>query len=799
MIENHGEELSPELLDRCVELAADVSEQQFRNRSFGKLTPAVLANFAMMNLSQNQTGGFAMSSNQAGTTVQTWALNFVSPSLQNLLLSACRWRDMSLVLQKRIDQAEAKCKPLARLHLAMSHSQKLQPQVDEKRIVDALSEIGREPECALIAAAGLMSRRNNAEARLVAESFSTSDVQDALTRELIILFSSAALNENARVEESLKALANHKIDNMTAQWILYVLQRSSANELARNSTLLTKIVQSTTPKRSQPRTVASSQLPSRTKQALTAQETRVQEMVQLSNDGKQKEAVKIAKQIVSKPRVFPSPVVSVAVQNASRLQRMQRPSTTQAGTGRMLGYEGTRKAAFGILKKHLELGNLIAETKQSLDANPHSFTLLDQLAEMYEHEEANGTMPNAERTLDEAMRVRPNASLLRLHYAKLLSSSGKYSEASDQYLELIRRDASLGLTTVSESQNVFQMCGRSEELLKAIREANFYSVQDRDTLLGVGNLIVNSGKGFEVGATIVEKLIEIDDTLAPIAVMNAYYPNQVLYPRLFRFTRDALIPNENDVAGNPWFGLDSIMAQRVSESFFFRRILLCHREDDIVSELRGSIQAASDRFPSWLGGQVMLAMIAERISQPDECKRILTELSRNKRLFEQCPENVAYELAKLLVGQPETRMTAIKLLEPICNSLQFVSYGAHERPTLILAKAWLAEGQRGKAIESLLKDRVGILNPGPLGRVDSSQIPLQMLELGLPIDAYRHLDVAKRETTRTSNVERSVTETAVDAVKLKAIDMLEKMSAPDAVKEILPTVQSQLGNCPPWS
>ena len=476
--------------------------------------------------------------------------------------------DVSKVLKNRVDQAEGLAKPLATLHLVLSHSQEFQPEVDDKRIVAALSEIGKESECALIAAAALMSHKNHAEARLIAENFTTTDVQDALTREVIILFTSAFLNENARVDSSLKALASHKLDTQTAQWIYYVLQQGSAKDQARNSAALAKLF--STASVNQPRASAVSRpqnpiRPKPSKPALSPQEARIQEMLQLSSAGKKEEAVKIARQMVSQPRVFPTVSVPITPQSLT-YQRIQRSSPTQPNMANGSGNLNARKTAFDILKKHDEIEKLIGEAKLRLEATPNSFVLLEQIAELYEQVDAGAQADPKEyitKYLSEALRVRPNANQLRLHFAELLRNAGKFSEASDQYLELIRRDASLGLMTVSESQNVFQMCDRTEDLLKAIREANFHSVQDRVTLLGVGSTIIKSGKGFEVGATILEKLVDIDEMLVSTAVMNAYYPNDVLYPRLLKFTLGALIPGENDVAGNPWYGLDSIMAQRV--------------------------------------------------------------------------------------------------------------------------------------------------------------------------------------------------------------------------------------------
>jgi len=799
IIGEHGEDVSPEFLVRCVELAADISDQQFRNRTFQPMTPATLSNRAMTSLSKNQNRGVVSRQFQAATQVQTWqpqsasqgqtwAVNFVSRSLQNLLLSAGRRSDLSNVLQERIDRAEGVVKPLAMLHLVLSHSPELQPTVDKKRIVNALREIGNEPEYALIAAAELMDRSSYEEARLIAENFTTADIQDTLTRELITLFSSAALNENARVEASLKVLENHKIDTTTAQWIFYVLQQGSAKDLARNSWLQAKTLSRGTAARPQTR-IAS---PTKPKPVLTPQVTRQQEMVQLSSSGKKDEAVKIARQILSQPRVFPTTLLPVAAQMVP-FQRMQAGRPPQTSASRLAGDESLRETAFNILRKHLELEKLMEEAQRRLEAAPNSFVLLEHLAELYEHDEVNENKTKAENLLDQALRIRPNAGPLRLHYAKLLSGSGKHAEASDQYLELIRRDATLGITTVGESQIDFQKCGRIEELRKAIRDANFHSVRDRATMLSVCDLIFKSGKNFEVGATILEKLIELDNSLLQEAMLNAYYHCSFVYPRLFRFTRDALIPNENDVAGNPWFGLDKIMAQRMSSFVLFRQILQSHRKEDVAGELRNSIQAAADRFPGWLAGQVMLAMIAERTDQPEEKVRILTAISQNKRLFDQCPETVAYELGKLFVAREETRMAAIKLLEPLCNSRQLLAHDAKERPAMIIAKAWLAEGKRANAVESLMMESQlgnatlpGFGSTAPLGKTGASQMAEQLLILGLPIDGYRLLEIPTNDMSRTRDTqEYSAIANAYKKVRQNVIDALEKMPAQNAIAELL--------------
>lgn len=793
LIEKYGDEISTDFVVRCVELAIDTSIQQFRNRTFTPVTPAGLSLNAVMSLPQNQNRGInrglvTRKSNSALAS-HPWAANFVSEGLDELLLSAGLIKNISDVLQNRIDRAEGIVKPLSMLHLVVSHSSQFQPQEDEKRIVDALQEISKEPECALIAASGLMDRKNFVEARQIAENFETANLQDALSRELIILFASIALDESARIEASLKMLANHKIDSQTALWIYYVLQQSTAKDMARNSGPLAKMLSRGTVVKPQSRTV----VPAQPKPSLTARETQVQEMVRLSNDDKKEEAVKIARQIISQPRVFSSERIPMAATSFA-FQLKQRSSAIQSRATNASENLDPRKTAFDVLRKHLDLEKLIDETKQRLEAEPKSFVLLERLAELYEQMGPNA-QTDAEKFLNEALSVRPHANSLRFHFAEYLRDSRKYSEASDQYLELIRRDASLGLMTVGESQVAFQVCGRTDELLKAIREANFHSVRDQQMLLGVGNFILKSGKCFEVGATILEKLVETDNSLLPHALMNAYYPDEVLYPRLLSFTRDALIPNENDVRGNPWYGLDDIMAQRVSESFFLRRILLCHRKEDVAGELQRSVQVAADRFPSWLAGQVMLAMIAARVEQPEESAKILTALSRNKRLFVECPETVAHELAKLFMDRPETRMTAIKLLEPLCNSQQFQGYDAKDRPIVLLAKTWLAEGQRSKAVSVMMNDtlvsqpRIGasILNPNSVDpvAVDIYKSELMLL-LGLPIDGYRLVDIPKNDLPQAWDTRQySAISSAFKKARQNALDVFERMPGQAAVAELL--------------
>ena len=514
--------------------------------------------------------------------------------------------------------------------------------------------IGQEPDCALHAAAALLTLKKFQEAKKIAEALSPSNPQDSLLRELIILHASSSLGDKPRMASSLDALATQKLDNITLQSISGILQQASAMGIASASGML--------PNRTTRTAVSAPR--STPKPTLSQEAVRIKEMNEQVKNGNSADATKIARQIVSKPRNL-SPLASNNTRAINR-QVITRTTNAQGVMSTVVQTtpnpvdvtDGFRKSAFDVLKKYDELGKLIAETEHRITNTPNSFVLLEQLAEYHE---VAGNLAASEKAMVQALQHRPSASPMRIHLAQILRKSNS-DKACDQYIELLRRDPNTGLLMMTELHAWFESSGRSTDLLKAIQSIHFQTVSKRNEVLAIASSLIHSPNGFEIGAALLEKLVELDPLMRQQSLQFLYPTGSRPYPRFFHFTVDALIPNENEAISDPWFGLriQNLNYQQGSDMLLFELLLRNHRREDLSQTLEPAIRTAVQRMPGWFAGKMMLAMMEARSDRAVEAKHQFAELAQIKRLHIGCPEGVAWRLANEFSELSETRAAAIR-------------------------------------------------------------------------------------------------------------------------------------------
>ncbi len=794
LIENWGEPTSSESSLRILDTALAASNLRFSSRSL----PLLIAPSLMQ--STQLLGGVQPFPNQNSPSRQLWCKCFVSLEEQKLLAATKQvfvradsvdvWMSY---LQKRIAESDPEMKPLEQLRLALFSDQDGGDR--SRRIeIEAMKTIGQRPEFALHAAAALLAHGDFRESLQLAENSQPENPHDSLMQQLIILHAATSINDKAKTEASLQAIANEKLDPAVQPSLVFALQKANAMGVA------------SAKKFAKPGVAPQIASPTRRQPSMSAEALRAQQMLDFAKKGNNAEAIKLAKQFVSKPRVF-SPTVpingnlgprppSLAAQNSVNFSRAaaQRTNPTQVSAS-----AGLRSNAWGILKKLGELENLIVETEQRLAASPNSFLLLELLAEYYE---VAGKVDLAEKTTLRALQVRPSASQLRIRFATGLANAAKKSEACDQILELLRHDLKNALPMFSEFAEWFEACGRSDDLRDAVLASNFRLVANLERYLSVGKELMDRKNGFEIGATILEKLVEADPSLRPQTLQLVYGTGVSPYPRLMRFIKDALIPNENEAILDPWFGLRDAPFLQTSDTLF-EQLLACHRGEDIVEKLEPFIQRAVDRMPGWFAGRMMLALIAAKTDRRNVAKDHFVSLAGVKRLHVGIPDEVAARLAIELMQLPEARATAIALTEPLLASNRFVYVDLESRPIIMLAKLLVADGQRAKAIDILTQEhesgrdaamtsaRYQTFLNSAAGRSEPVKIPMladHLLTIGLPVESFRLFDfVVSTERRRQTElmIQRKGLFTSREDGMRAAIQLLESLPAEKAIFELL--------------
>ncbi len=870
LLEAMGERATLEIAVRFLNAAADTSNQQYRKREFATLNASSLAGNQAFNqvfhgpaggypspafqgqiggysggfpgqmpvysgqwpvyssqitpsplqvrYSMNPTSGYTIGSTGKPSPVQDWCKNFVSEDLQKLLIAAKelfkqsnRSNDWLEYFRDRVTQADLLVRPLERLRLGLYVDEGTLPEKNNAILIEAMEEIGRQPDCALQAAAALLRRKNFRESRKLAETVIASDPQDSLLRELVNLHASAGLSDRSRLQDSVKALANQSIDAATLGSIYGSLQSANAMNLASIISSTTNRV-ATSGSSSSTSTTRNTTIPAMqsrsamlSKPSKTVSSSLIKELKESVRTLRPAEANKIARQIVSKPRVLLTSPATARLNQTFTMNSRPYPGSafgaSNVNQNAITNADANRTLAFQVLKENGELKKLIEEMETARSTSPNSFVLLELLAEYYEQE---GDSERANATLKEALRLRPSASALRVHLAMRftmrLGKGEKEKEACDQYVELIRRDANVGLATVNQIRDLFKSCGRTAELLQAIRKVNFHSLSNRDEILLEARQLLNSPESFELGAQILETLADLDSPTRQQALMVAYSTNNV-YPRLMRFTLEGIIPNEHELADDPWFGLINSSIGQDSDFVFFDRVLSSHRKEDIAELFEPAIQAAVERIPNWFAGKFLLAIIADRPERSEESSKRFDELASNKQLIASCPESIMWRMAKLFAKRPETRPIAMRLMEPLIGNNRFAYLSLENRPATILARLWIEAGDRAKAIEMLtreyesgsgaaiLQTQSQFRTQSQLAGTNSKPAPTlaeHILALGLPVEAYCLFDLAK--TTEQRNVPSPPTVAkgmTPEAGKRVAIIRLEQLPTDQAVFELL--------------
>ncbi len=683
LLEIVDDQLSTDSMIRILDSALAVSNERFFKRRFPPLDAMAL-------------GWHETQPKQKRILVHAWCLNLVSEEEQCLLqlvkgifAKSNRLDDWKNYLQERAKRAEPCPAALEQLRFGLA-SEVSGLFLNESVALEALESIGRDSECALQAAKALLAHQKFQAARQIADAMTPSNSQDKLLKELVVLHASSWLNDKSRTEESIKNLSSQMLDNTTLLSLATPLQRANSLGISYPPTLVP-----VNPNKIAPQ-VQWTQSPT-TVQTNSNNSVRMKEISKVLKNGDQEEAIKIARQWISKPRTYPNfnpNEIAFNRSSSGRVVQLNRSATATLA-------ESERDHAFAILRKLGELEKLISETELRATGAPLSFVLHEQLAELYE---VAGDKANAEKATLQALQIRPSASPLRTHYARGLWSSGKTSDACNQFLILLNRDPNSALAIVGEWVALFNTCGRQSELLSAIQSAHFQSVTNRDELLVVACSILGSPTGLDVGCLMFEKLAQLSPQLRQQALSLVFSSGVKTYPRLMNFTLDALIPKENDVIRDPWFGLRASEGTYDEGDAIFEMLLTSNRSEEIEKKLEPAVLAAVERFPNWMAGKVMLQMIAERTNRKMEAQKRLSELASNKRLSIGCPQGVALRLATEFVELPEARKAAINLISPLVGKGQIAFGDPDHQPNFILARLLIADGQRAKAIEMLSQE-----------------------------------------------------------------------------------------------
>ena len=763
----------------------------------------------------NRLIGIQAPFNQNRSSPQLWCKSFVSEQEQQLLSTSKPAFDgvdpasgLTAYLQRRVDQSEPEVRPLEQLRLGL-FSEQNDGRINSPITIEAMKQIGLRREVALHAAAALLDHSDYTASFELAESIQPENAQDSLIRRLILFHAATSMNDKVKAEAAFKEIENERLDLMTQQSLTVAGQKAIKMGIANANKLLRQ-------GNAAPTSVQTQRQPVKSAEAL-----RAQQMIDFEKKGKSVEAIRLAKQFVSKPRTYastlaingslgPSPRYlpsqnNISAQNAANFARSQAQRASGGRSAIVVDEASSfRASAWRILKKSSELENLIVETEQRLVSSPNSFSLLELLVEYYE---VAGKLDLAEKTIIQALQVRPSASQLRIHFATGLAKADKSSQACEQFLELIRFDLKNALPVLPQVASWFELRSSSSELRDAILLSNFRLVPSPERYLSIGKQLLDSKNGFEIGAAILERLVEADANLTRQTLQIVYGSGIAPYPRLMSFSKEALIPDENEATRDPWFGLRDAPFLRTGDTLF-EMLLACHSKEEVVEKLEPFIQKAVDRMPRWLAGRMMLALIAAKTDRPTVAKEHFASLANAQRLQIGIPEEIAERLAIEFMQFPEARATAIALTEGLLATNKFVNFNSERRPVILLAKLLVADGQRAKAIEILTREYEnksggyqGFVN-STAGRSEPVKIPMladQLLTIGLPVESYQLFDsVTSIERSRQAflMVQQKGLITSREKGMRAAIQLLESLPAEKAIHELLQDRSNTAKNLP---
>ena len=452
--------------------------------------------------------------------------------------------------------------------------------------------------------------------------------------------------------------------------------------------------------------------------------------------------------------------MDVAAQIAHQI--LTKTSSSSAGTSNSqnpAGLTSARRVAVEILEKTGQLDSMIERVKEQLSRSPKSIPLYQTLEEYYT---AAGKTKEAAEVAAQLAELQPANVETLLRMAQQLERAKKYSEACDKYLVVLEKDLQRFSQNYYQYLRTFQNAKRLGDLADILIKSDLRKLQNNSYVVTevVSYLFQQSGRGNNAGSAERQKGL---DLLAAAwkafprerSSMLGNIHDESLWesPLVLDYAKQAMIPTSvQQAVAQPWHGIADALMHGSSGSVTGTLTRVCSslKEATALDEFTTEVLAASEKFPAWHGGKVILCALKAKRGEIDESLAVLKQIETGMD-GQYAPANVAWVLGGILEPiDPKFLQPSIDLLEGALardksqsmsgNGYSYSSFNRlatlnHKAGNSRKARSFVYEGLQVNSVSSIARS-----NPGYQEYTDLQnylEAAKQLLDYGYPFDAIQ--------------------------------------------------------------
>lgn len=461
------------------------------------------------------------------------------------------------------------------------------------------------------------------------------------------------------------------------------------------------------------------------------------------------------------------------------------------GSRQGVSLDGIRKSALRILGDSDRLKHSILRIEQQLARSPDSISLNERLLEYYV---AVGRAGDAEVLKTRVQKLRPTTIDSLIRDAEMHEARGRFSEAADVYLQILDKDPQRYAQNYYQYLRTFRSGGRLTDLGDWLLKRDLKKLQNNYFVVSetIQTMLADDGRGQPAAAATRALALKLfEGAWQAFPDNRGFLISQVqdesiwLSDRALEFAKVGLIPESDQQAvARPWLGvagklklLDGGHTQGT-----LNRLCNALESQDALAEFTPLVKTATEKFPSWHGGRLLLAALLARSGDIDQSVTSLESVSENADVKFVPMEVALVVVTELAHADSRLHPPMIALLETAAESR--VSSEQSNYPhsaTRWLAELYVKQDRRQDArrqIEQFLRSAAEDLPAadGPsyarrLNEQNRFAAAQHLLELGFPLHAlraFRQLRTELPPVTRRQVGNSQLTQNVVLQAELRA-------------------------------
>ncbi len=419
--------------------------------------------------------------------------------------------------------------------------------------------------------------------------------------------------------------------------------------------------------------------------------------------------------------------------------------------------DGIRKSALQILGDSDRLKRTILRTEQQLARSPDSILLHERLLEYYV---AVGRQDDADALKARVQKLRPTTIDSLIRDAEMHEARGRFSEACDVYLLILDKDPQRYAQNYYQYLRTFRSGRRLTDLGDWLLKQDFKKLQNNYFVVSetIQTMFADDARRQPADAATRAMAVKLFEAAWHAFPGNrGFLISQVqdesiwLSDRALEFAKVGLIPESNQQAvARPWLGIAGKLNQLDGGQSQGTLNRLCNalERHNAVKEFTPLVKNASEMYPAWLGGRLLLAALLARSGDIDQAVTALESVSRNADVKFVPMEVALVVVTELAHADSRLHPPIIALLDTAAATK--VSSEQSDYPHS--ATRWLAElyveqdrpRDARQRIEQFLQSSAansaaagGTSYSGTLNEQNRFAAAQHLLELGFPLHALR--------------------------------------------------------------